>query len=406
MSLPGLNLPRIEGNSRLLLSLMGAQLAINTAMAGVRMAAPLQALQTGHAAWSVGLLLALFSLLPILTAMPTGRMTDRWGYHRPLRLAVGLVVAGSAMALLSVHLPGAWQYTTLCLGAAAAGAGANMCGIATQRSGGQLATDARARLRIFSWLAMAPSLASAVGPVLAGILIDSAGYGWAYALMATLPLLALPLSRALPAQTGRHAAAAAAARGQIGELLAVPGLKRLLFVNWLLSASWDVHSFAVPVLGHARGFSASTIGLVLGAFTLAVTAVRVVVPVLAHRVNEARLLIAAMLITALIFVFYPFAASPWQMGLSAMLLGLALGAVQPTVVASLYALSPVGRHGEVIAFRSMAISLSNTVMPLAFGVAGTLLGPGVMFWLMGAAVGAGSWVARGLRRSAAPASAH
>ena len=43
-----------------------------------------------------------------------------------------------------------------------------------------------------------------------------------------------------------------------------PGLRRLLFVNWLLSSSWDVHSFAVPVLGHGRGYNASTIGLVLG----------------------------------------------------------------------------------------------------------------------------------------------
>ncbi len=401
--MPRLTLPLVEGDSRLLLSLIGAQLVVNTSMAGVRMAAPLQALQAGHAAWSVGLLLAVFSLLPILTAMPTGRMTDRWGYHRPLTLAVALVVTGSALALVAVRLPGAWQYATLCLGAAAAGAGANMCGIATQRSGGQLARDARARLRIFSWLAMAPSLASAVGPVLAGLLIDHAGFAWAYASMAGLPLLALLLARNLPRETGRHVAAAGAVRGPLGELMAVPGLKRLLFVNWLLSASWDVHSFAVPVLGHARNFSASTIGLVLGAFTLAVTAVRLVIPVLAHRVDEGKLLMAAMLVTALIFVFYPFAASPWQMALSAVLLGVALGAVQPTVVASLYALSPQGRHGEVIAFRSMAISLSNTVMPLAFGVAGTVLGPGVMFWLMGAAVGSGSWVARGLRRGDAPA---
>ncbi|WP_418320680.1 MFS transporter [Piscinibacter sakaiensis] len=403
--MPRLHLPRLDGNSRLLLSLILAQLAVNTSMAGVRMAAPLQALEAGHAAWSVGLLLALFTLLPVLTAMPTGRMTDRWGYHRPLQLAVGLTVAGSALALLAVRLPGLWQFGLLCFAAAAAGAGANICGIATQRSGGRLGTDASARLRIFSWLAMAPSLASAVGPVASGVLIDGAGFGWAYALMAVLPLAALLLARGLPRETGRADATAIAPRGRLAELLAVPGLRRLLFVNWLLSASWDVHSFAVPVLGHARQFSASTIGLVLGAFTLAVTMVRVLIPLLAHRINEGRLLSTAMLVTALIFAVYPFAASPWQMGISAALLGLALGAVQPTVVSALYAVAPEGRHGEVIAFRSMAISVSNTVMPLAFGLGGSLLGPGVMFWLMGAAVGSGSWIARGLRRSAAPSSA-
>ena len=52
--------------------------------------------------------------------------------------------------------------------------------------------------------------------------------------------------------------------GTAWDLLDSPGLKRLLLVNWLLSMCWDVHSFAVPILGHERGYSASTIGLVLG----------------------------------------------------------------------------------------------------------------------------------------------
>ena len=59
-------------------------------------------------------------------------------------------------------------------------------------------------------------------------------------------------------------------------------MRRLFVVNWLLSSSWDAHTFAVPVLGFERGFDASTIGLILGAFTLAVTAVRAVIPMLAH----------------------------------------------------------------------------------------------------------------------------
>jgi cyanate permease len=58
---------------------------------------------------------------------------------------------------------------------------------------------------------------------------------------------------------------------------------------------WDVHAFAVPVLGHERGFSASTIGLILGTFTLAVTGVRLLVPLLAHRIDEVKVLRGAML---------------------------------------------------------------------------------------------------------------
>jgi sugar phosphate permease len=183
------------------------------------------------------------------------------------------------------------------------------------------------------------------------------------------------------------------------DLLKVPGLRRLLVVNWLFSASWDVHSFAVPVLGHARNYNASTIGLVLGTFTMAVTVVRFIIPMLAHRVNEVAVLRSAMLLTGMVFAAYPFATTPWMMGLCATLLGLTLGSVQPMIMSTLHHLTPPSRHGEALAFRSMAINASSSVMPLAFGLAGTALGPGVMFWIMGAAVGSGSWVARGLRQA-------
>jgi hypothetical protein len=44
---------------------------------------------------------------------------------------------------------------------------------------------------------------------------------------------------------------------------------------------WDVHTFVVPVLGHERGFSASVIGSILGAFAIAAALVRVVMPLVA-----------------------------------------------------------------------------------------------------------------------------
>ena len=50
-------------------------------------------------------------------------------------------------------------------------------------------------------------------------------------------------------------AAGASAGAAAWDLLARTGMKRLLLVNWLLSMSWDVQAFAVPILGHERGFA-------------------------------------------------------------------------------------------------------------------------------------------------------
>ncbi len=64
---------------------------------------------------------------------------------------------------------------------------------------------------------------------------------------------------------------------------------------------------------------------------------------------------------------------------------------------TLHHLTPDQRHGEALAFRSMAINASSTVMPLLFGASGALVGAGVLFWTVGGAVGAGAWLARRLR---------
>jgi MFS family permease len=174
-------------------------------------------------------------------------------------------------------------------------------------------------------------------------------------------------------------------------------MKRLLLVNWVLSSCWDVHSFAVPVLGHQFGFSASTIGLILGGFTLSVSGVRLLLPLLAHRVREVAVVRASMLGTAAVFALYPLATSPWLMGACAAMLGVTLGIVQPMIMSLLHHVTPEARHGEAIALRSMSINAASTMMPLLFGAVGAALGAALLFWVMAAATAAGSSTAQGLR---------
>jgi MFS family permease len=383
---------RQAGLSRALLALIGGQIALHSCMAGVRMAAPLAALREGHSAWAVGVLLGLFAAAPIVLALAAGRLADRHGYHVPIRVAVALTVGGGLAAVAATMVP-TGQFAILCLAAVLAGAGANIGLIAIQRSAGRMASDPTALKRIFSWLGLAPALANVVGPVLAGTLIDLGGFRIAFAALAALPLLGLAWARLVPAEA--RADAAPARRGpNTWYQRRPPGLNRLLLVNWLLASSWDVHSFLVPILGHERGFSALAIGLILGVFATAVAAVRLAIPVVAHRLREAQVLVGSMLVCAAVFAVYPLARSPWVMGGCAIVLGVALGAVQPMIMTTLHQITPAARHGEAIALRSMAINLSSAVMPLAFGVAGAALGASALFWLMGAAVAGGSVAAR------------
>lgn len=381
--------------TRVLVALIVGQLGLHAAMAGLRMATPLQALRQGASEWTVGVLLALFAAAPVLLALYAGRLADRLGYHRPVRLSVGLAMAGMGFAVASVGLSGVWTLGALCIAASLTGCAANMGMLTIQRTAGLAARTPTERMRLFSWLGIAPSFSNVVGPVAAGLMIDSTGFAGAYLLLMALPLATLASARLVPVMPPPGEAA----RGPSStawDLLSMPGMRRLLLVNWLFSMCWDVHAFAVPVLGHERGFSASTIGFILGTFTLSVTAVRMVVPALAHRIEVSRVLQGAMIGSGAVFALYPLASTPWLMGGCAVLLGLTLGVSQPLIMTTLHHLTPEGRHGQSLAFRSMAINASSTLMPLLFGLLGSAVGAAALFWSVGAAVGGGSWLTRKL----------
>jgi MFS family permease len=387
--------------SRVLFGLIAGQACLHASMAGVRMAAPLRVLRSGHGEYAVGPLLALFSAGPIVLALWAGRLADRRGYHVPLRLSVALTITGAALAALSTRLESG-AYPLLCLAGLASGAGAGIGMIANQRTAGRNAGDATQMKRVFSWLGVAPSLSNSVGPLLAGIVIDSAGFGPAFALLACLPFLSLLCARWVPYELPAAPSERPPSKATAWDLLSAPMLRRLLLVNWFMSASWDLHAFLVPVLGNQRGLSASAIGSVLGALAVAVTLVRLVIPVLAHRLSETQVLSAALVTVAAVFALYPWAASAWQMALCASVLGLALGCSQPMVMTALHQLTPARRHGEAIALRSMAINLSSALMPLGFGAAGAVLGAAGLFWSMGGLVALGALVARSLDTAPKP----
>ncbi len=391
LRLPGLN----SNFSRHLLALIMGQISLHSCMAGVRVAAPLLALHAGQPQWAIGILLGLFAAVPAVSSLHAGRLADRHGYHRPVRVAVGLTVAGGLLAVVSTWL-GSWQFPVLCIAATLCGVGTNFGMIAIQRTAGRLAEGDRIQLtRVFSWMGLAPALSNMIGPVIAGVMIDVVGFRGAFVALLLLPLTALWWARKVPAEAG--SGLSRSEKRPAWELLARPGMPRLLLVNFLMSSSWDLHAFVVPILGHQRGFSASAIGFILGAFAAAVASVRLLIPTLSHRLREWQVLNGAMLLTAAVFAVYPWVQSAWLMALCAVTLGLALGSVNPMIMTTLHHLTPSDRHGEAIALRSMTINASSALMPLLFGVAGAAIGAGTLFWVMGVAVGAGSFQARRIR---------
>jgi MFS family permease len=378
--------------------LIAGQICLHACMAGMRMAAPLLALRQGYSAAAVGVLLALFALTQVFLALPAGRFADRYGLKRPMRWSVGTACAGAALAVAFPVFP------VLCLSALLTGGATGAAVIALQRHVGRAAADPVQLRQVFSWLAIGPAVSNFIGPFAAGLLIDHAGaspgavtgFRAAFALMAVLPLAAWFWVRRTREQPS-VAMDAGSGKPRAWDLMRDPMMRRLLLVNWLLASGWDVHTFVVPILGHERGLSASVIGSILGAFAVAAALIRVLLPLLAARVPEWRVILIAMLITAVLFGVYPLMPSALAMGLCSVLLGLALGSVQPMIMSTLHQITPHHRQGEALGLRLMSINASSVLMPLLFGTVGALVGVAPIFWAVGLLVGAGTPAARGLR---------
>ena len=381
-----------------LLRLIAGQIFLHACMTGMRLATPLLALRDGHSALSVGVLLALFSLTQVFMAIPAGRYTDRHGLQKPMRMSVLLAAGGAGLSAVWPTFP------VMCVSALLTGGATGLAVIALQRHVGRSARDTDHLKESFSWLAIGPSVSNFMGPMAAGLMIDHAGavaadtmgFRAAFVLLCVMPLITWFWVRQVP-ELPLQIPHKDAANHRIWDLLREPLMRRLLFVNWMLSSCWDVHTFVVPILGHERGFSASVVGFILGSFAVASALIRVVLPMVAKHLEEFRILTIAMVMTALIFAVYPCTQSPMGMGVCSVLLGFALGVVQPMVMSTLHQITPHHRQGEALGLRIMTVNASSVLMPMLFGVAGAAVGIGPVFWLVGLVVGAGSRSAWHLR---------
>ena len=369
---------------------------LHACMASTRVAASIAVLQQGYPDWTVGALLSLYAVAPIVLSLWAGRLADRFGFHRPVNWAIGLSLAGAALPVLSQHL------AALAVSGLLTGGGLSVGAVAIQREAGQRARDAGDLKRVFGWVALGPAMSNTLAPILTGLLIDHLGFRAAFAFGAALPLVAAWAAHQVPQTPPRFENTAAMPKlaGSAWSLLRMPVLRNVLLVNVAMAAAWDAHSFAVPVMGHARGLSASAIGLVLSSFAVAATGVRVAILTWSERIGEQRVLVMATTLATAVMLVYAWLPGTLGMMLGSALLGVALGSVQPMVLSTLHQAAPPDRQGQALALRMLFTNAATVSMPLAFGLLAAATTSAAPMWLMAAMLVATRWPLAQLRRLA------
>lgn len=358
----------------------------HTAFNGSRVTVSLYALSLNSSPLTVGALISLYAALPMLASVTAGRIIDRVGAGRPLLWSS--VALGVGVGLPAVF-PGLATLYAACM---VIGLAFMFFHIAIQNTVGAL-SGPEDRAVNFSWLALGFSISGFLGPTTAGLAIDHAGHRESFAILAVPAILpALALAFAKPRLARAHAGRAPG--GRLRDLLDHRELRRVFVVTGVLATAWDLFFFVMPIYGTSIGLSASTIGGILGSFAAATFVVRLVLPWFARRLPEWRLVTATLFVACLAYALFPLFRTVTLIAGVAFLLGLGLGASQPSLMSLIQQSTPQGRLGEALGVRTTVLNMSSTLLPLFFGGVGAAVGIAPVFWAMALGLGGAGVFAR------------
>ncbi len=397
------------------------------AYGGTRVAMSLAGLELKASPLAIGIILSFYNLLPMFVSISSGRLIDRFGVAKPVGYSVACLALGTVLPFV------AWDIGVLYLAAVLIGMGFMTLHLCIQKAAGEIGalqgnghgefvgavTEGESRQKPerkrereraddpgsvratnFSLLALGFSISGFLGPMIAGFAIDHIGYREAFGVLAVAPLVAYFGFRKFVFPASLEGRDEPILEGQapkrVLDLIGSPELMRLYTAVLVLSASWDVLQFLIPIYGKSLGLSASQIGIVLGGFALGSFLVRLALPWLVRKFSEWPLILSSICTSVLVYALFPFFPSFGAMIVLSVLLGLGLGCAQPMVLSVIHRSAPEGRIGEAVGLRLTIIGASQAILPITFGAVGVAIGMGPLFWGMSifALIGAG-YVARG-----------
>jgi len=335
----------------------------------------LLAIELGASQFVIGLLVALYSLFPMLLALYAGKLSDRLGVRVPTIVGSLGLAAGLAVPYFFSSLAG------LCASAVLIGVFHMMYNVSVQNLVGSLGGP-EDRTRNFSNYALAMAFGSFLGPMSAGFAIDLFGHATSYLYFSVLPLVpVLIMAGARGVGGGRRVKSEEEQAVLSTNLLANPVLRRTLIASAVATTAQDLFQFYMPIYGHSVGLSASAIGVVLAMSGVAAFAVRIALPALVKRWGADAVFNGSLYISAAAFLAFPLLSTAPALAAIALVLGLGMGCAQPVTLMLIFSRAPEGRSGEALGMRITINQFMHIAVPILFGSLGTVFGIAPVFFI-------------------------
>lgn len=325
----------------------------------------------------IGVLIALFSLAPTFGSVPAGRIVDRIGTRWPMLACMTLLTLGMGLPLV---LPG---ILPLFVTAPLVGGVYFALYVCTNTLANSLSSQSD-RAANFARLSVGVSSGQALGPLCAGLLIDHHSHAAAFVLMTLLPfvshvwfvLLGLQHIGPQPDKVTHQK------RGAL-DLLRFRDLRPVLILSTLFMLAADVFVVMVPIYGIQLRLSASEMGLIASAFSVASFSVRAVSARLVHYFTPWQLMIMALILAGTGIILTGTAATLPSLMLFAFASGLGQGLGAPMSTSVLYEVAPPEHASEAMGLRLSLGMATQVVLPVIIGSIGAFLSSEPVFFVCG-----------------------
>jgi MFS family permease len=371
--------------------LLAVSLLVHTSVGLARPMVSYRVLELGVSASYLGVVSAVFALVPLVVGITIGRWVDQYGPRRfQIVGAVMLAVSGLGLGLLD-GLAGIMAMFALC------GLAHMLMMVATQTTVANESGDDTID-HWFGYYTFVASIGQLLGPMLGGLVAGGVGAAggtrWALLVGGAIAVLCVPFAVTIPSDVGRPRrdegdaddADDAKPVAAVRSVLSTPGLTGSLLVSFIVIATVDILTVYLPALGEERGWSVGAVSALLVARAAASTVSRIGIGWLVARVGRIRLLFSSVLVAGLAVVALPLAGSLAAAMVAMVVAGLTLGLCQPLTMAWVATETTPRTRGRALSVRISANRLGQVTVPAAAGLVAGFAGTAGVLGVVGSAV--------------------
>ena len=338
-----------------------------------------RALELDASPTTVGIVAAIFALLPVLMALTFGRWVGIFGEGRFVIFGTVGLFLSSALLLVAHSNP------LLALAAALSGIAHLACMV-----GGQTMVSLKSPNdkyeENFGYYTFSASLGQMIGPILAAVVAGTNGVLPASTASAFIAAMVVSLIALLPSVTWRNdqptIVAVRKEEGTLksaGKLLKNKKVFAAIYTSMAISSVGDILLVFLPLYGTEKSFSSFSIGVIIAIRAGASMLSRISLGAMSARYSTKRILIFSNVISVATFSVMGFAPNPLILGLLVLIAGFSLGVGQPLTMSLVSLATKPEERAMAVSARLTGNRLGLFLIPAAAGVLATSAGTGGVF---------------------------